>query len=551
MRPAVARSIALGARGLASRIANIRPAALLIPLCLVQVALALGFAFSTPHNGWVWYSGGDATEYWADQWSVAHFLLPQAYISWALPVLYAWVPPVAGLTLAQGLPVIVLLQALVLVPLATLLVWAVADRLFGRTFAAWATVFWVVAPLLFVWGLQPGYRSEFVQVFLVPHWYGFTNMADFPSLVVVLACAWAALRAADTGRTADGVLAGLLLGLLIGLKPANGFFVPAALLLLVAARRPRALAAAAAATAPALLTLLLWKLRGLGHLPAGAYAPAREALGPGRPLLAASPLHYLPWDPHYLGQEFHDLDARFWSMRLLEFLAVAGAVGAIRRDRARGLFLVLWFAAYGVVKGSSTQSSITSLSYFRLTEPGLPAYVLLAASCAFLVPRGARRFAPLVTRAARPVPRAALAALVVATALVPLAVVAGAAVPRTPRLARAFQAQTVMPISSRLTAHATAAPGGVALTWRPVASGGARVWYVVLAVPTGTSGCTPPTQGVNECVLWTLTQVAVTRSTSALVPAGRATYRIGATVGYRDVPGTGDLILIGPPVTVP
>ena len=53
-------------------------------------------AFRTPHNGWVWHSGGDATEYWTAQWSVAHGFVPQAVISYGLPVFYGWVPLVTG-----------------------------------------------------------------------------------------------------------------------------------------------------------------------------------------------------------------------------------------------------------------------------------------------------------------------------------------------------------------------------------------------------------------------------------------------------------------------
>src|SRR5205085_1220421 len=75
-------------------------------------------AFRTPHNGWVWYSGGDATEYWTSQWAVAHGWIPQAVVGWGLPVAYAWVPFVSGSTLLVGLPVIVLFHALVLLPLS-------------------------------------------------------------------------------------------------------------------------------------------------------------------------------------------------------------------------------------------------------------------------------------------------------------------------------------------------------------------------------------------------------------------------------------------------
>ncbi len=74
-------------------------------------------------------------------------------------------------------------------------------------------------------------------------------------------------------------------------------------------------------------------------------------------------------------------------MRLLEWIALAGVVAVIKRAPARGTFVVVWFVMFCVVKGSSSQASISTTSYFRLTEPGLPAYALLAAAIVYLVPR--------------------------------------------------------------------------------------------------------------------------------------------------------------------
>ena len=48
--------------------------------CAVQLAQAAWFAFETPHNGAIWYSGGDATEYWTEQWSLAHHFIPQPVV---------------------------------------------------------------------------------------------------------------------------------------------------------------------------------------------------------------------------------------------------------------------------------------------------------------------------------------------------------------------------------------------------------------------------------------------------------------------------------------
>ena len=42
----------------------VRPVPLLLTLAVVELATVAWLAFDTPHNGWVWHSGGDATEYW-------------------------------------------------------------------------------------------------------------------------------------------------------------------------------------------------------------------------------------------------------------------------------------------------------------------------------------------------------------------------------------------------------------------------------------------------------------------------------------------------------
>ena len=377
---------------------------------------------------------------------------------------YGWVPLVTGITLLHGLQVIVVLQALVLVPLVLVLVWAVADRLFGRTYAAVASSLWAFGPLLMLAGLTSRYRPSFEQYFLVPHWAGLTNMADLPSVAAVLACAWATLRAADTGRTDDAVVAGVLGGVMIGLKPANGFFIPAVAVLLVAAWRPKVAAGFAAGIVPALITLALWKARGLGHLPiTHAYASTREAAGP----LAATPSHYIPFDLHRLNQQLIDLKEVFWSLRLLEFLAIAGSLAAIRRVPAKGAFVVVWFAGFCLVKGSSNLASVPSTSYFRFVEPGLPAFVLLIASLGFLVPVHGRRVPWRRAAESWSVRRSPGLIAAGLAALVPLAVIVAAHPARTMRFARNNLNATEAPISSDFALTAAARGDSVRLDWKP------------------------------------------------------------------------------------
>ncbi len=536
------------ARAAAARVSWLaaRPWLLLTALAAVELAIVAWLAFDTPHNGWVWYSGGDATEYWTGEWAIAHGLIPQAIISFGLPVYYGWVPLVTGITLLHGLQVIVVLQALVLVPLVLVLVWAVADRLFGRTYAAVASSLWAFGPLLMLAGLTSRYRPSFEQYFLVPHWAGLTNMADLPSVAAVLACAWATLRAADTGRTDDAVVAGVLGGVMIGLKPANGFFIPAVAVLLVAAWRPKVAAGFAAGIVPALITLALWKARGLGHLPiTHAYASTREAAGP----LAATPSHYIPFDLHRLNQQLIDLKEVFWSLRLLEFLAIAGSLAAIRRVPAKGAFVVVWFAGFCLVKGSSNLASVPSTSYFRFVEPGLPAFVLLIASLGFLVPVHGRRVPWRRAAESWSVRRSPGLIAAGLAALVPLAVIVAAHPARTMRFARNNLNATEAPISSDFALTAAARGDSVRLDWKPRSvPGSTKVSYLILR-STGDDGCERPPQGAVECFV-TGNQVSFSRLPFYVdrpPPGHRYAYRVALVADYRDSPTTTDLMLLSSP----
>jgi hypothetical protein len=514
----------------------------------VAWGIALWLALDTPHNGWVWYSGGDATEYWNGEWALAHGLVPQAIISYGLPVLYAWVPLVAGPSLLDGLPLIAVAQVTVVVPLAVAGVWAVGNRLFGRRYAAVAAALWTFGPLLMIWGFTPGYRSEFEQLFLAPHWAGLTNMADQASLVAVLWAAWAALRAADSGQADDGVVAGVLAGVCIALKPANGYLVPAIAVLFVATRRPRTAAAWTAGIVPALLALLVWKAKGLGHLPIVSSAAAAREAAAGT--LAVGTNRYVHFDGHHFGQELRDLREVFWDPRLLEFLVLAGAVGALRRVPAKGAFLVTWFAAFCVVKGSSIHADISSASYWRFVEPGLPALALLAASVAFLWPVAGRReeaTLPPESRGAFRRRRFVLPALVAA---IPLVFVLAAPASTGFRFARDNENATEAPIVSSLRPKIHPVADGVELVWQPRRPpGGTRVSYIVLRSANG-DGCDKPPEGADECFI-NMTRVAWTRRPVYVDRPGPGThtYRIAVVADYRDDPQSRDLMLLSTPAS--
>lgn len=519
--------------------------ALLAAACVVQLAIVLAIALTATHNHFVWYSGGDSTEYWTTSWSLGHGTIPQALIGYGIPVAYMWLPPLSGITLLSGLPAIVLLQGIGLVVLATLLMFGIGDLLFGRAYAWLVLGLWIVGPLLMLWGFDASYAPQFRDLFLAPHWYGLTNMADMPSLVAALAAAWAGLRAYESRRIEDGLLTGLFLGVLIGIKPSNAFFIPAVAVLLLASRSWRVIVATGVACIPALVTLAVWKDKGRGFLPiTSSNAPLHEAAG-SAPMLAVGN-SYVHFDSAHLGMMLHDLSEVFWSLRLLEFLVFAGLLGALRRSWVKGAFLALWFAGFVLVKGSSNLTSVVSVSFFRYVEPGLPAFVLLAASLTFLLPRRGRAFA-LPTQPGRvPGARWSLGLAAVVFGLVPLLVIAALPASSSARYVRDDTLGNDAPLTISLAPRATVIGSRVRLSWQPVDTSGTSAYYVVYRSDSADT-CTYPSQGAKECDL-TMNAIGYTRRTSYVdrPGPGRHWYRIGLEANFRDRLDGSDLMLVGP-----
>lgn len=526
-----------------------RPEPLLALLVLGQLGVVAWLALGTPHNGWVWYSGGDATEYWTSEWTVAHGLIPQAFVGWGLPVFYAWIPLATGASLLNGLPVVVAVNVLILGPLALVLLWALADRLYGRLYAWAAAAIWVAGPLLAVALFASRYRPSFEQYFLAPHWAGLTDMSDFPSLVVALGAAWATVRAAQNGRFGSALGAGVVGGVLIGLKPANGFFVVAVAVFLFVSKRPRIALGWATGAVPAVLTLAIWKGRGRGTLPIlSSYVQSHEAAGS---TIALTTSQYVSLDWHHLSVEWNELGEVFWDMRLLQFVIVAGILGALRRNVCSGLFLATWFVAYCIVKGMSSQADISTTSYFRLTLPGLAAFVLLIPAIAFLWP--GTRPVPSVNEAESWVirRRSPLSALAVLVALVPLLVVLVCHPASTIRFARLSPANTESPVSDELRPKVTSVAGTVTVSWRPTSHAGpTKISYAVFRT-RGDDGCALPPQGARECLLSAPVLVATPLTTITDRPGhGRFWYRVAAVADYKAIPTSTDLMLLGPAVSV-
>ena len=199
------------------------------------------------------------------------------------------------------------------------------------------------------------------------------------------------------------LVAGLLAALAAAALPVAGAVGVGLLLALAASRRVHALLEAAAGLAVGLLPTLLWRHHALNGVSLTLGHPSWKAFE----------------------ATMAELREFFWSNRLLQWIPVAGAVGALRLTRSGAALLVGWLGTFAIVV-AATPSSFVEGRFFVELIPSWPAYALLAAAIPALVPTLTRRFAgrfePEQTRSA--VPTRVAGAAIVLIAAVPLVLVA-------------------------------------------------------------------------------------------------------------------------------
>ncbi len=99
-------------------------------LVIVGWAIASEAGRIAPHDGPVYYHGGDGTYYYTSAWMLAHGVLPITSIGYGYPLLLAPIAAVAGPSLIAGLPAIIGFNQLVLAPIALAL--RLRDRAHSR-----------------------------------------------------------------------------------------------------------------------------------------------------------------------------------------------------------------------------------------------------------------------------------------------------------------------------------------------------------------------------------------------------------------------------------
>ncbi len=527
-------------------------------LVAVEWAAVLATALVVRHAGWIYYQGGDQLWYYTLGWLLGHGELTQTPVGYGWSALLAPLARIAGPNLVSALPAIVLFNVLVLLPVSMLALYGIAARIGGRLFGYWAVLLWIVVPFIGVRYTNPGYHQKYTEL-LLPQGFGLTAMADFPAMVAVLVSMYFCVRALFDAQPqlTDAVASGLAAGMAIAIKPSSGIFLVAPALALALRNRWTVAGGMLAGLAPAVLTLSVWKERGLGSLP---ILSADRAQPSG--LAAAAPVaavnfgkytHQLHWSRFVANLD--GIREHFWSVRLIEWLVLAGIIALARRSLTAAVLVGGWLAVFLVVKGSYGGADVEDGSIFRVMMPAFPAFVLVLASLPLLVPHLPSKLRQPAPAFERPAPRvrwALCGAAVFLGALVPLVAIASAG---TADRDRATVAETIMPIPTNvdLGASAEVHAGQVTLRWRDERPAGGPVFFRIWRGHADGLGC-PVHRGATICNV-TMPEVGVSKTNSFVdhPPPGRWVYRVALAANWLDDPAFGDPYLIGRrlEVTVP
>jgi len=531
-----------------------RPRTVLVTLVGAQIASTLALALRVQHNGWVYFQGGDQIWFSTTGWLLGRLQLPPTEASYLWPLVQAPIAWVTGPTYVQVLPALVVLNVLVLGPIGLLCVYGIAARIGGRLLGYWAALLWVIAPYAAIPLFVERYHEKWTEQFL-PQATGLTAMADYPSMVVVLAAALFVTRSLSPGRVADAALAGLLLGAAGGLKPANLLMGFGAVLAYPLARRWREAVAFGAAVAACLLMLAFWKQRVLGALPVFAVEQARLAAGAMPVALEINVDKYVQLDVDHWRDQMDQLREFFWSARLAQWAPLAGllAVLRVRRGAIAGL-LAGWLGAFILVKGFNENADIQANTFWRLLMPAWPAYLLLFALIPLLVPTLFRRLgARLIPPADHSVRTRWVVVALVLTVFLPAAATAASSriAPPTPAIVPATPSGEILtPVDTSIALTTDRVGRAQRLSWTD-GPWRANVFYRVYRStrPDGDLLCTTSNSVTWVCYLYG-EPVGTTRDRTFVDPnpPRGATYRIGVGTNWANDPELGDIFAFSPPV---
>ncbi len=525
--------------------------------------IAVGLlAIAATHNGWLYYQGGDQTFFYTISWALSHGHLPETGIGYSWSLVEIPITAIAGPSFLVGLPAIVLVQVVVLLPLAIVALYGTTKRLLGSGIARLAVAAWILVPFSVIPLFVQRYHGRWVDQTL-PQVLGLTGMGDFASMVLLLCAAYLLFRHLDDGDWETAVLAGLVVGFVLGLKPSNSLFLAAPVVGLLIGRRYRGAVAFGLALLPTVVTLIVWKQRGLGSLPLFSSSATGVTLAAGAQVVShhiasLNTQKYLKFDWTHLQNNIDGIREYFWSNRLVEWIPLVGALGALRMSRSKGALLAVWLGLFFLIKGSSPLASVDTASFWRLLTPAWPAYFLLAVSVLAMVPTLGGRLQPAV---ATPGPRRSLRretwVAIAVLAVLPLVVVAAVPKRGSYQAVRDNSRNLYVPIDRSFKVAGHSAGNTVLLSWPDPGSGSVKPVYIVLRAKAGTTtdegvNCTDRPGGVRPCVIAMdeLSHVAAARVYVDRPGAGTWVYRVALAASYNADPNAGDPLLYSAPVTV-
>jgi hypothetical protein len=546
------------ARRLGDALDRLRPRTVVGLFVVAAWVATLGLAVVVRHNGFVYYQGGDQLWGYTLGYLLGHGQLGQPLIGYLWAALLAPLTWVTGPSLVHAYPAIVVVDTVVLLPVALASLYGLARLIAGRRFAILALVVWLLAPFAGVLLTNAGYHQRYTELIL-PQAFGLTAMTDFPTMVAALVAAYFGARVVFDGRDEllDGLAAGVAAGIAIAIKPSTALFLVALFLALAVARRFRAAAVVVLGMLPAVVTLAVWKDRGYGYLPllhGSLGAPVRTAAAPATAAVVGLP-QYIHFDWTHFERQLDLLREHFWSGRLIEWLVVAGLI-ALGRRSLRALALVgVWFAAFAVAKGGYGLGSIEDSSLLRLLIPAIPPFVLLVAALPWLMPRGRRPWPtePPTERAPRRLRLAGIGVAVFFSAVVPFAAIAAATPMHGDRPAAVIMqsSQPLVPADADLGLRVEHRGGRATLTWDGAGSVAGRVFYHVFRAPADASDLDCDTDApavVCELRASDLGVTTGTRYVDSNAGSGDWQYRVGVSANWLDDPTLGDVYELTRPV---
>jgi len=251
---------------------------------------------------------------------------------------------------------LLVLNLVVLLPGAVLAVLRLGEAVAGRAIGLLSALTLVLLPPFGVLYALPKYRDTYVDRVL-PDAVGIAAGGRFPAAALSVVAAALALRALDGERERVAAAAsGLAAGTAALVHPAGGLVLVGIMLAYAVVWRPVEAGFGAAAAAPLL---------------AVAAATHGIALDVSHDAFTGS---------------MNGLREYLWSNRLLQWLPLAGAIGAARGSLPLAFLLGGWFGAFALAYGPSPQISVEDGSFLVAFVPALPAFCLLVACVPLLVP---------------------------------------------------------------------------------------------------------------------------------------------------------------------